>query len=190
MLAPRVARVFPRRRRNEREIDSNRREEIVLTAADITNMFYMRQAEAAESLGISLTALKNACKQVGIEHWPYARSTASRIQKSNLMMSNNQHGGVDAPNMPAERSHYADVINGSASVATRALSSFPDAAAISNVTQHCWSAGSVSIGEVPRKRKASAEDWETTWFYPSGRQVSENDLACLLSESLVHVIEG
>jgi len=162
----------------------------VLTAADITNMFYMRQAEAAESLGISLTALKNACKQVGIEHWPYARSTASRIQKSNLMMSNNQHGGVDAPNMPAERSHYADVINGSASVATRALSSFPDAAAISNVTQHCWSAGSVSIGEVPRKRKASAEDWETTWFYPSGRQVSENDLACLLSESLVHVIEG
>ena len=42
--------MFPRRRRNEREIDSNRREEIVLTAADITNMFYMRQAEAAESL--------------------------------------------------------------------------------------------------------------------------------------------
>mmetsp|Transcript_2586 Transcript_2586/g.6188 ORF Transcript_2586/g.6188 Transcript_2586/m.6188 type:complete len:191 (-) Transcript_2586:1146-1718(-) len=190
MLAPRVARVFPRRRRNEREIDTNRREEIVLTAADITNMFYMRQAEAAESLGISLTALKNACKQVGIEHWPYARSTASRIQKSNLMMSN-QHSPPEASSVPTERSPYADVINnGSAGMAARALSSFPDASSISSVTERSWSSGSISIGEVTRKRKANWEERDTTWFFPSGRAVADDSIASLLTEGLVNTIEG
>ena len=129
MLAPKVARIFPRKRRGENEDEGKK--EIVLTAVEITNLFHLRQSEAATQLvfllcpsiilfpfpslpspplssllplslltsspassppplfpfdgcllpnspwflqGISLTALKNACKQVGINNWPYPRS--------------------------------------------------------------------------------------------------------------------
>ncbi|EKX47234.1 hypothetical protein GUITHDRAFT_107146 [Guillardia theta CCMP2712] len=34
----------------------------------------MRQTDAAVSLGISLTALKNACRRLGIRRWPYKRT--------------------------------------------------------------------------------------------------------------------
>eukprot|EP00960_Hanusia_phi_P057488 763582-Hanusia_phi.AAC.1 len=35
-----------------------------------------RQADAARVLGISLTAIKNACRKLGLGSWPYSRVSA------------------------------------------------------------------------------------------------------------------
>eukprot|EP00960_Hanusia_phi_P046318 757747-Hanusia_phi.AAC.6 len=48
MLAPKVARIFPRKRRGDADDDTKR--EVVLTAVEITNLFHMRQSEAADHL--------------------------------------------------------------------------------------------------------------------------------------------
>eukprot|EP00960_Hanusia_phi_P030726 748811-Hanusia_phi.AAC.3 len=42
-------------------------------------MFHMRQTEAAACLGISLTAMKNACRRVGVSRWPYSRHRPARV---------------------------------------------------------------------------------------------------------------
>ncbi|EKX36823.1 hypothetical protein GUITHDRAFT_116989 [Guillardia theta CCMP2712] len=39
----------------------------------IESLFHLRQTEAAAYLGISLTAMKAACRRVGISKWPYSR---------------------------------------------------------------------------------------------------------------------
>ncbi|EKX33306.1 hypothetical protein GUITHDRAFT_120520 [Guillardia theta CCMP2712] len=69
--------VFPRRKRGEKERNSQK--SLVLGLNDIKNMFHMRQTEAAAFLGISLTAMKNACRRVGVSRWPYSRHRPRRV---------------------------------------------------------------------------------------------------------------
>ncbi|EKX49428.1 hypothetical protein GUITHDRAFT_104957 [Guillardia theta CCMP2712] len=47
---------------------------VSLTYNDIVSLFHLRQIEAAEFLGISLTSLKKACRRVGVSKWPYSRT--------------------------------------------------------------------------------------------------------------------
>ncbi|EKX33382.1 hypothetical protein GUITHDRAFT_120446 [Guillardia theta CCMP2712] len=47
---------------------------IFLTASDLQRLLVYKQVDAAKLLGVSLTALKNACRQLGLESWPKERS--------------------------------------------------------------------------------------------------------------------
>ncbi|EKX31952.1 hypothetical protein GUITHDRAFT_121879 [Guillardia theta CCMP2712] len=51
---------------------------IALSYDSIAALFPLRQVDAAKTLGVSLTALKKACKQVGIAGWPYSRQHQGR----------------------------------------------------------------------------------------------------------------
>ncbi|EKX40546.1 hypothetical protein GUITHDRAFT_113332 [Guillardia theta CCMP2712] len=58
------------------------REEIKITVELLRPLFSTRQEHAAESLGISLTTLKAACRQLGIIRWPYTRKKSQRVPVS------------------------------------------------------------------------------------------------------------
>eukprot|EP00960_Hanusia_phi_P011604 338747-Hanusia_phi.AAC.3 len=74
------ANVFPRRKKGESARSSTC--SLSLSLVDIKSLFYMRQSEAATFLGISLTAMKNACRRVGISRWPYSRQRPDVTSKS------------------------------------------------------------------------------------------------------------
>ncbi|EKX44596.1 hypothetical protein GUITHDRAFT_152912 [Guillardia theta CCMP2712] len=51
----------------------HRKPKVVLTVHSLRALFHLRQPDAARALGISLTALKNACKRLRVGKWPYKR---------------------------------------------------------------------------------------------------------------------
>ncbi|EKX34340.1 hypothetical protein GUITHDRAFT_119506 [Guillardia theta CCMP2712] len=71
MLSAKKTEIYPRRRRGEEKCS---REPLSLDEEQITKLFCFRQTEAADFLGISLTALKNACRRIGMQKWPYSRN--------------------------------------------------------------------------------------------------------------------
>eukprot|EP00960_Hanusia_phi_P062584 765204-Hanusia_phi.AAC.1 len=77
MLGPKTARVFVRKRRNAEGPADNK--EVTFTLEILEPLLRLRQVDAAKRLGISLTALKNACKYLGIDNWPKARQEMARI---------------------------------------------------------------------------------------------------------------
>eukprot|EP00960_Hanusia_phi_P040323 754398-Hanusia_phi.AAC.1 len=52
-----------------------------ISQKQIESLFHLRQTEAAAYLGISLTAMKAACRRVGISKWPYSRIRPKTIIK-------------------------------------------------------------------------------------------------------------
>ncbi|EKX54839.1 hypothetical protein GUITHDRAFT_99489 [Guillardia theta CCMP2712] len=50
---------------------------VELTLAKLELLYELRQEEAANCLGISLTSLKSACRRLGLTRWPYTRSIRS-----------------------------------------------------------------------------------------------------------------
>ena len=52
---------------------SARKRRVTLTKVDIIGLFNLPQPVAASRLGVSLSALKNACRKVNIARWPYQR---------------------------------------------------------------------------------------------------------------------
>ena len=61
---------------------SSRSSGLSLTASDIRRLFHLRQTEAAQVLGISLTALKRACRRAGALCWLVGRARARMIELS------------------------------------------------------------------------------------------------------------
>ncbi|EKX45086.1 hypothetical protein GUITHDRAFT_109132 [Guillardia theta CCMP2712] len=59
------------------------------------------QAQVAERLGISLTALKGACRQLGIPRWPCARRLAAQQQE------NSQDATPDDPSAAPSSSFFS-----------------------------------------------------------------------------------
>ena len=55
-----------------------------LTHEAVAALFSTPQGEAAQALGISLTALKVVCRKLGISRWPYARVKKARVQNDEL----------------------------------------------------------------------------------------------------------
>ncbi|EKX37889.1 hypothetical protein GUITHDRAFT_115862 [Guillardia theta CCMP2712] len=96
---PRIVRanVFPRRKKGESERSSNC--SLSLSLVDIKSLFYMRQSEAATFLGISLTAMKNACRRVGISRWPYSRQRPDMVNQNKSQGENTQ----SVANIPAKQ---------------------------------------------------------------------------------------
>uniref|UniRef100_A0A7S0HNB0 RWP-RK domain-containing protein n=1 Tax=Hanusia phi TaxID=3032 RepID=A0A7S0HNB0_9CRYP len=72
--------VVPRRKRGESNFQ--RQDPIGLDRSAIQKLFHLRQKDAADHLGISLTALKNACRALGVNHWPYSRKRENEDAQS------------------------------------------------------------------------------------------------------------
>ncbi|EKX33671.1 hypothetical protein GUITHDRAFT_120119 [Guillardia theta CCMP2712] len=67
---PSSLKIVPRKRKFE---SRNRRPPTLVSADAVRALMHLSQREAAEQLDISLTALKSACKKMGITGWPYTR---------------------------------------------------------------------------------------------------------------------
>uniref|UniRef100_A0A7S0F1T5 RWP-RK domain-containing protein n=1 Tax=Hanusia phi TaxID=3032 RepID=A0A7S0F1T5_9CRYP len=74
MMTPRETRIVPRRKAGEFGASTSAKDAITLTERDIVSLFSLRQGDAARHLGISLTALKAACRRLGVPKWPYLRA--------------------------------------------------------------------------------------------------------------------
>ena len=73
-----AVRLRPRRRTWDR--NRPKHEEVDLTVEALTALFGMRLADAARSLGVSVTTFKAVCRRLGIERWPYSRRGRARGQ--------------------------------------------------------------------------------------------------------------
>eukprot|EP00960_Hanusia_phi_P072020 767688-Hanusia_phi.AAC.7 len=54
---------------------------ISLDQASVRALFHLTQTEAAQTLGISLSSLKSACRRMGIRKWPYNRKHQSSTSR-------------------------------------------------------------------------------------------------------------
>mmetsp|Transcript_28370 Transcript_28370/g.64294 ORF Transcript_28370/g.64294 Transcript_28370/m.64294 type:complete len:142 (-) Transcript_28370:93-518(-) len=66
---------------------------VTLNAQGVTSLFVMRQSDAAKFLGISLTSLKSACRQLGVTKWPYSRRRM--LDGNNFDNSKKEDGKTD-----------------------------------------------------------------------------------------------
>jgi hypothetical protein len=55
----------------------------IVRKSEIMALYNLPQPEAARSLGISLSALKNICRRVGISRWPYQRDYLRHRRRTN-----------------------------------------------------------------------------------------------------------
>ncbi|EKX42650.1 hypothetical protein GUITHDRAFT_111329 [Guillardia theta CCMP2712] len=69
-MEQRPIKIFPRRKQGQ----PSRGPDVYLTHDRLASFFHMRQKDAAEKLGISLSAMRSACRRLGIERWPYSKS--------------------------------------------------------------------------------------------------------------------
>ena len=82
MSGVKAARVqlFPRRKAGDTVHPEKGRQPIKVDLNTIYSMFGMPQPEAARLLGLSLTALKQVCRKLGVSRWPYTRA-CKRFQR-------------------------------------------------------------------------------------------------------------
>ncbi|EKX42649.1 hypothetical protein GUITHDRAFT_111328 [Guillardia theta CCMP2712] len=95
--------IFPRRKQGQ----TTRAPDVSLTYERVSSFFHMRLEDAAHELvramliqydkffdltqtlqGISLTALRSACRRLGIERWPYSRS-GREAEEANITLEDN-----------------------------------------------------------------------------------------------------
>ncbi|EKX36590.1 hypothetical protein GUITHDRAFT_117246 [Guillardia theta CCMP2712] len=74
--------VFPRRRRGEDMAEV--KEPVELTYELVSRFFEMKQEDAAQQLGLSLTSFKGACRRLGVVRWPYNRKYNSKQEEKEL----------------------------------------------------------------------------------------------------------
>ncbi|EKX50470.1 hypothetical protein GUITHDRAFT_151158 [Guillardia theta CCMP2712] len=55
---------------------------INLDLSSVRSLFHLTQTEAAETLGISLSSLKSACRRMGIRKWPYNRRSQCTARRN------------------------------------------------------------------------------------------------------------
>ena len=66
--------LFPRRKAGQpRNMYGRGRSPLQVDEHAVTSLFGRPQGEAAQQLGISITAMKQLCRKLGIERWPYMR---------------------------------------------------------------------------------------------------------------------
>jgi len=89
--------VFTRRRAGQPARLSS--DPVALTKSRLEALFNLPIRDAADILGISITALKKACRRIGVERWPYKKTTkgvASRPARSKSPSQESCSSGDDA----------------------------------------------------------------------------------------------
>mmetsp|Transcript_5937 Transcript_5937/g.12021 ORF Transcript_5937/g.12021 Transcript_5937/m.12021 type:complete len:111 (+) Transcript_5937:2-334(+) len=64
--------IYPRRSPEDRD-SAPRKDAVFVSKSALSQLFHLSLPDAAARLGISPTALKSACRKLGIEKWPYRR---------------------------------------------------------------------------------------------------------------------
>jgi len=78
--------VYPRRKMGEEKMGSER-PPVVVTRDYLKSSFHMPLTTVAKNLNISATVLKQLCRRVGIQKWPYKRRKASPNRSDDDKMS-------------------------------------------------------------------------------------------------------
>ncbi|EKX48160.1 hypothetical protein GUITHDRAFT_106236 [Guillardia theta CCMP2712] len=73
-------------------LTSRRKKTALLTADFIQSLFVMRQQDAADMLGFSITTMKHVCRRLGIRKWPYSRTRTSPSQ----LLEDRESASVDS----------------------------------------------------------------------------------------------
>eukprot|EP00283_Hemiselmis_rufescens_P010243 CAMPEP_0173435646 /NCGR_PEP_ID=MMETSP1357-20121228/15513_1 /TAXON_ID=77926 /ORGANISM="Hemiselmis rufescens, Strain PCC563" /LENGTH=325 /DNA_ID=CAMNT_0014400659 /DNA_START=47 /DNA_END=1024 /DNA_ORIENTATION=+ len=70
--------VFPRKSRRSKDTDETKvhKDPVIITLEVVKRLFHLPLTEAARQLGISPTAIKGACRRLGIQKWPFRKVTA------------------------------------------------------------------------------------------------------------------
>jgi len=74
--------VFPRRGRKSGEGDKKVQDPVLITHDVMQRLFHLPLTEAARQLGLSPTAIKGACRRLGIKKWPYRMVTAKSHRRA------------------------------------------------------------------------------------------------------------
>eukprot|EP00960_Hanusia_phi_P051125 760612-Hanusia_phi.AAC.1 len=76
---------------DESSSKSKNRKIATLSYEQISQLFHLKQIDAARQLGISLTAMKNMCRRAGIWKWPYSRKRAvTHFQDLSWLIKSNE----------------------------------------------------------------------------------------------------
>ena len=114
--------IFPRRKQGQHK-KHGRKEGVVVTMDILETVFHMPLHKACNELGVCATALKRACRKLGVQKWPY-RDQQSRDSQpcrdhhcnSQRMVASSQDGLHRKPSgsAPAPRGRGAPVMRDSA----------------------------------------------------------------------------
>eukprot|EP00960_Hanusia_phi_P006434 184513-Hanusia_phi.AAC.3 len=75
-----VVHILPRGKRDGIALPPEDRKLVTVTADNLQKLLGLKQSDAAKQLGISLTALKSVCKNLGLSKWPYRRTVYRRVR--------------------------------------------------------------------------------------------------------------
>ena len=70
--------LFPRRKLGQKVTPHKGRRPMAIDLAVLEKYFHLPQNKASIALGISLTALKQLCRKLGVTRWPYQRKKKDR----------------------------------------------------------------------------------------------------------------
>ena len=140
--------LFPRRKAGDQVYPEKGRQPVKVDLETISSMFGMPQPEAARVLDLSLTALKQVCRKLGITRWPYKRpckrGKRSRSNETTALRSSTINAGV-APSSTTPSS-------------TKSIEAVVAAPAIVVTEEDCAS-DSYSVADTTRYFD-SEEEWE------------------------------
>mmetsp|Transcript_19250 Transcript_19250/g.63676 ORF Transcript_19250/g.63676 Transcript_19250/m.63676 type:complete len:184 (-) Transcript_19250:137-688(-) len=72
-ILPSTVQLFPRRKLGDSDIPQRGRAPLTIDLPVIQSLFSIPQVEACKVLGVSLTAMKQLCRKLGVSRWPYTR---------------------------------------------------------------------------------------------------------------------
>eukprot|EP00960_Hanusia_phi_P041166 754869-Hanusia_phi.AAC.2 len=87
--------LFPRRKQGEVEIPKKGRLPLTIDMSVIESLYTIPQVEACKILGISLTAMKQLCRKLGLDRWPYRRPCTKGRTRIRRKKISNDIGNTD-----------------------------------------------------------------------------------------------
>eukprot|EP00960_Hanusia_phi_P033364 750430-Hanusia_phi.AAC.2 len=158
--------VFPRRKKGEDNAEV--KDPVELTYELVASFFEMKQEDAAQQLGLSLTSFKGACRRLGVTRWPYNRKYTSKhddkqshsssgIEEAQEPFHDDSHDEDAAFLVPAANQGAARNTNARQDFNAAAAASFPktrsrkgrhDQDQLVSLTKNLESMGDVKDGEI------------------------------------------
>jgi hypothetical protein len=100
---PSVNTIWPRRKHGQ-EHACRTSKPVILDEATVSKFFHLPLHKAAAKLGISNTAMKTACRKVGLKKWPYRTFISRAPLPSRLLHDKTMNHEASAPPQPHESS--------------------------------------------------------------------------------------